>query len=294
MIAQSLVDGILLGGVYALIGLGFSVVWGMANVINLAQGAFVMLGAYTTYYLFTLAHVDPFLSLPISAALLFGLGYVTQRYLVNLVMRSGVFMTLVLTFGLNLLLENIAVVAFSANDRSVSPSYAGDSLQIGSVVIPDVNLIAFGIAVVMTGVVHLFMHRTRPGRAIQATALNRGAAELVGIPVGKSYALAYAVGAAVAGMAGTLLGTISTITPYMGEPLIGVSFIVACLGGLGSTGGSLVAGLLLGVVEVVGATFLGASFQQGIGFLALVIVLVVRPGGLFGRRFFGEILSEEF
>lgn len=286
---QAVLNGVLLGGVYACVGLGFSLVWGVTNVINLAHGAMITLGAYVTFWAYRGAGLDPFLSLPLAMLALALLGYAIQRYLVNLVVRSGVFMTLILTFGLQLILIDAALFAFTGDYRAVTPSYGGAGLDLGVVVVPYVRVAIFAISLLLTVLLHLFVSRTRTGRAIRATALNRDAAQLVGVDIGRIYAVTFALGAALAGAAGSLLSTLYTITPVMGQPLLGKAFVIACLGGLGTMWGSLVGGLILGLAETAGAATIGPAYQQAISFGLLVLILAVRPEGILGRKFFAEV-----
>lgn len=289
MSLQVLVNGLLLGGVYAVVGVGFSLTWGVLNIINIAHGAMVMLGAYATFFLFTSLGIDPFLTIPLSAGVLFVFGYVVQRVLISRVIPHGVFMTLVLTFGLSLFLVDMALVLFSGDYRSVSPSYAGAGLLIGDTVVPYQRAGAFAVAVVCVAGLQLFLARTRIGRAIRATALNRDAAQMVGVDVWHIYAVTFGIGAAMAGVAGSLLSMLVTVTPVMGNVFIGKSFVIATLGGLGTVQGALVGGLLLGLAESLGAGIFGSSYQQGIGFAILLVVLVLRPQGLMGKAFFAEL-----
>lgn len=289
MDVQSLVNGILLGGVYACVGLGFSLVWGVTNVINLAHGVMITLGAYVTFLAYHQFRLDPFLSLPLAMLAMAGLGWVVQRYLVNFVVKSGVFMTLILTFGLQLVLIDSALFLFSADYRAVTPSYGGTGFEVGTVVVPYTRLAIFGISLGLTYLLHLFMTRTRTGSAIRATALNKDAAQLVGVDIGRIYAVTFALGAALAGAAGSLLSTLYTITPVMGQPLLGKSFVIACLGGLGTMWGSLIGGLILGLAETVGAATIGPAYQQAISFGLLVLILAVRPEGIVGKKFFAEV-----
>jgi branched-chain amino acid transport system permease protein len=286
---QSVVNGLLLGGVYGCVGLGFSLVWGVTNVINLAHGALIMLGAYVAFWAFREVHLDPFLAVPIAVVVIGAFGYLIQRYVVNWVVRSGVFMTLILTFGLQLMLIDGALFAFTADYRAVTPGYSGAGVEIGPVVVPYVRLAIFAVSLALTGVLHLFMTRTRTGNAIRATALNRDAAQLVGVDIGQIYAITFAVGAGLAGAAGALLSMLYAITPTMGQPMLGKAFVVACLGGLGTMWGSLIGGLILGLAETVGAGVVGASFQQALSFGLLVLILVVRPEGIAGKKFFAEV-----
>jgi branched-chain amino acid transport system permease protein len=289
MNVQSLINGILLGGVYACVGIGFSLVWGVANVINLTHGCMIMLGAYVAFWAFRLGGIDPFLSLPLAMAVTAALGYVIQRYLVNYVVKTGVFMTLILTFGLQLVLIDSALFAFTGDYRSVTPSYAGTGLDVGGVVVPYSRIAIFAVGLLLTWLLHLFMTHTRTGNAIRATALNKEAAQLVGVNIGQIYAITMAVGAALAGAAGAMLSTLFAVTPVMGNPMLGKSFVIACLGGLGNMWGSLVGGLVLGIAETVGAGLIGPAFQQAISFGLLVLILAIRPEGIVGKKFFAEV-----
>lgn len=289
MALQSLVNGLLLGGVYACIGIGFSLVWGVANVINLTHGALIMLGAYVTFWAYRLGGVDPFLSIPLAMASTAILGYAIQRYLVNCVVKTGVFMTLILTFGVQLVLIDLAFFAFTGDYRSVTPAYAGAGLSIGGVIIPYIRIGIFAVGLLLTGLLHLFMTGTKTGNAIRATALNRDAAQLVGVNIGHIYAVTFAIGAALAGAAGAMLSTLYAVTPVMGNPMLGKAFVIACLGGLGNMWGSMVGGLVLGIAETAGASLIGPAFQQAISFGLLVLILALRPEGLAGKKFFAEV-----
>ncbi len=289
MVGQILLNALLLGGVYAMIGIGFSLVWGVMNVINLAHGAFIVLGAYATYWLFTLLGVDPFLSVPVSMAALFAIAYPLQRFLINLVVRTGVFMTLILTFGLQLLIVNFLLVAFKADFRSVTPAYAGSGIEVAGLVIPYVRLAIFATAVVVTALLFLFMNNTRTGSAIRATALNRTAAQIVGVNIGHVYALTFGISAALAGAAGSLISTIYSFSPSLQGSLLGKAFIISVLGGLGSPVGAIIGGLVLALAEALGGAVLGTSYQDALGFLILVLVLILRPEGIAGKRFFAEV-----
>lgn len=285
LLAQQLVLGVLLGGVYVAVAVGFSLVWGILNIINLSHGAFIVLGAYITWTLFSHLGIDPFLSLPIDAIALFALGYVLQRGLINRVIRAPVFFTLLLTFGVNLAIVNVLLAVFTSDFRSVTPSYSGSGIALGAVVVPYIRLAAFVIALLLAALLALLLRRTRVGGAIQAVASDRDAAQLVGIDLRHTYALTYGIGAACAGVAGGLLSTVQAISPTAGEPYTLQAFVVVILGGLGSVTATVVGGLLFGLIEVVGqsAPGLGAGYANAIAFAVLVIVLVVRPQGLLGR-----------
>lgn len=289
MSEQVLVNGLLLGGIYAAVGVGFSLTWGVLNIINIAHGAMVMLGAYVTFFLFSRLGIDPFLSIPAAMLTLFLLGYALQRWLINRVIPHGVFMTLVLTFGLSLFLIDLALLTFSGDYRSVTPWYAGLGLSVGNVVVPYQKLGAFALSLLLVWALHLFLGATKLGRAIRATALNRQAAQLTGVDIYQVYAITFGIGAALAGAAGALLATQITITPVMGNTFIGKAFVIATLGGLGTVQGALIGGLLLGLAESFGSALIGPSYQQAIGFVILVLVLLLRPEGIMGKQFFAEV-----
>ncbi|MDE2375326.1 MAG: branched-chain amino acid ABC transporter permease, partial [Hyphomicrobiales bacterium] len=181
LLAQVLINGVLLGGLYAVMALGLALVWGVLNIVNLAHGAFIMLGAYLAWHLYTYLGIDPFLGLPLTAIIMFCVGYALQRGLLNLVVRAPMFNTLLITFGLEVVLTYLAQLAFSADFRTINPPYAGNSIALGPLVVPLARLMAFGVAVVLTVGVWVFLLRTRLGRAIRATAQNLVAARLYGV-----------------------------------------------------------------------------------------------------------------
>lgn len=280
---QNAINGLLIGGTYATVAVGFSLVWGLLNVVNLAHGALVMLGAYLTYWLFTLYHVDPLLSLPVAAAALFAFGYPLQRVVINQVVRASFFVTFLLTFGLELLITNVALAAWTADIRSVTTAYSGRAVAVGPLVLPVARVAAFGVAVLVAVVLHLLLTRSRLGSAIRATASDQEAARLMGIPVGHVYGLTFAIAAATAGVAGCLISLSFPIFPAMGTGYTFVAFVVCALGGLGSVTGAFLGGLLFGLLQTYAADWLGPNFDNIIAFSVLILILVVRPAGLFGQ-----------
>ena len=269
--AQQVILGLLLGGVYVAVALGFSLVWGILNIVNLAHGAFVIIGAYVTWALFAHLHVDPFLSLPVDAVALFAIGYVLQRGVINRVIRAPVLFTFLLTFGLNLVIVSLLLLIFTGDFRSVNPSYAGAGLQIGSIAIPYIRVGGLVVAMLLA--------------AILAVGADRDAAQLVGIDLRHAYALTFAIGAAFAGVAGGIISTFQSITPTAGDPYTLQAFAVVILGGLGRVSATVAGGLLFGLIEVLAqsAPGLGSGYANAIAFAVLVVVLVVRPQGLLGR-----------
>jgi len=283
LFAQVLVNGILLGGLYAVMALGLALVWGVLNIVNLAHGAFIMLGAYCSWYLYNDAHIDPFLGLPITAAVLFVLGYALQRGLLNLVVKAPMFNTLLITFGIEVVLTYLAQLAFSADFRTINPPYAGNSWQIGPVTLPLARAVAFVIAIVLTVGMWLFLLHTRLGRSIRATAQNLVAARLYGVEPRHLYAMTFAIGLALAGAAGGLYGTVSQVNPYIGASLTGKCFAISIIGGLDNPLGVIVGGLFLGIVESMTALYIGPTFPDVASFGILLLVLIVRPSGLLGK-----------
>ncbi len=290
--AQDLVNGILAGGILAVVALGFSLVWGIMNIINLAHGAFVMLGAYLTYELFTSLHVDPFLSLPISFVALFVLGYLIQRFVINWVARAPILTTFLLTFGLALLIVNIALVIWTGDTRGVTTSYSGANFTLLGVTVPWAKLLTLIAALLITGALQLWLTRSKMGRAIRATSMDIGAAQLAGVRVAEIYAIVFGLGAGLAGVAGTLVSLSYALTPTLGDPFVVKAFVVCVLGGLGSVQGALIGGLVYGIVEAfatqldvtIGTQHIsGSGLQDAIALVVLLIVLVVRPTGIMGR-----------
>lgn len=281
---QVLINGILLGGLYGIMALGMSLIWGVMNIVNIAHGALIMLGAYLTFWMFTLWGWDPFLSLPVTILLLFVYGYLLQRFVLNLIVRAQLFMTLLITFGVEVAMVNIARILWSSDLRQVTPRYAGANFSLGGLTIPYVRLWVFVTTVILSLLFLLLLEHTRLGRAIRATAEELRAARLTGIPVGHIYAVTYGLGAALAGAAGAMWGMLFPVTPVMGGPLTLKSFVVAVLGGLGTMLGSVVGGLVLGLAESFSSTYLGPTYPNAISFGLLVLILIFRPAGVLGRR----------
>lgn len=283
---QAAVYGILQGGLYALIAMGFSLVWGVMHVVNVAHGAFVVVGAYIAWSVSTGLGLDPFLAMAVSAVALFGVGYVLQRGVINLVVNAPIWMTLLLTFGLELLLVNGLVIVFTGDFRSISTGFASQGLSLGGVRVPYGRLVGFGLALVFTFLLAAFLDRSRSGRAIKATGMDRATARLMGIDVRHVYALTFGIAAALAAMAGTMVGIVGTFSPAAAGSFTLRSFVIAVLGGLGNMWGALAGGLLLGVAESLGSQYVSGTLVNAIGFGVLVLVLMVRPSGLLGRPFF--------
>jgi branched-chain amino acid transport system permease protein len=284
--AQVLINALVLGCLYACIAIGFSLVWGVLNVINLIHGSLIVLGAYLAWGLYLSLKIPPWFALPIAAPLFFVIGYLLQRLLLNRVIAAPVLVTLTLTFGLDLILNNAMIYTFKADYRKLSLSPPIGSISLFDVVVPIDRLIATASALALTGALYLVLRRLRVGRAIVAVRLDRDAAVLMGVDVKSIYAVAFGLGAALAGCAGVLMALIFPISPLTSSAYLGKAFVVCVLGGLGSVSGALAGGLLLALVEGVGATFLGPSYATTLSFALLIAFLIARPQGLLGRKGF--------
>jgi branched-chain amino acid transport system permease protein len=285
--AQATVYGLLQGGLLALVAVGFSLVWGVMNVVNLAHGAFVLGGAYVAFELREWLGLDPFIGMLPAAVTLFVIGYVLQRLLVNLVVNAPIFITLLLTFGLDLLAVNGMILVFTANYRSIPTGYAANSLTLpGDVRLPVGRLVAALLAVAVTLALGYLMRHTRTGLSILATGMDRGAARLMGIKAAHVYALTFGLAAGLAGAAGAATGAVTTFSPADASRFTLFSFVAAVLGGLGTMSGALYGGVLLGLVEAWGGQLLPGTLVNAVAFTVLVVVLAVRPQGLAGRSFY--------
>jgi branched-chain amino acid transport system permease protein len=277
LLAQILLNGILLGGLYGLMALGMALVWGVLNIVNLAHGALVMLGGYCVYFLFTGLGVDPFAALPIAMLALFIFGYLLQRYVLNFIVRSALLNTLLITFGLDVVLTYLAQLAFTADFRTINPSYAGANVNFLGLTVPLLRFWTFLAALLLAALLWILLERTRLGRAIRATAQNLVAARLYGVDPVQLYAVTFGIGAALAGAAGGLYGLVSQVTPYIGAPLTAKSFVITIMGGLENPFGIIIAGITIGIAEALAALYIGSTFTDAITFGLLLLVLMLRP-----------------
>jgi branched-chain amino acid transport system permease protein len=287
MSLQMLINAILLGGLYALMGIGFSLQWGISGIINLSYGAMVILGSYISLEFFNLFHLDPFISMIISGAILFIIGAAIYRTLLQPLIKGGIVFTLILTFAVRLVIENIILKVWSADYRTIRVSYAGSNFQFGAAYIPLIKFLAFFVAAILIYLTYLFMMNTKTGKGIQAVALDKEGAQAVGMDVEKMYLINFALGTALAGLTGSLWASIYSFSPHLLGSIVGKVFIIAILGGLGNIWGAAAGGLLLGIAETAGAVFFGSEWQEALGMVIMVSVLVWRPYGLMGKKFFG-------
>src|SRR5437868_10390114 len=280
------VSAVLLAGLYATTAYGLGLIYGVLRVVNLAHGGAIMAGAYVSWVLFDRLGIDPYLAIPVVAAFSFALGVVMYRVLVRRLPRgpAGGPSSLLLLFGVWLVLRNIAYLAFTGNDQTIRTSYSLHSLAIAGSHVSLTRFVVLGISVAIAVSLHFLLRRTMVGRAIRAVAQNADSCTLVGIDVERIYALTFGIGTALAGIAGLLLATVFSFNPASGASELLRSFAVVVLGGLGSIYGVLIAALIVASAEVFAVYIMPTYLTNAVGFLLLVLVLILRPGGLFGQR----------
>jgi len=282
MLGQVVVSGILAGALYAMVALGLALIFGVMRVINIAHGPLLMLGAYTTFFIYQALGLNPYLSVPITMLVLFVLGALLQRTLVFRVVDAPELSSLLLTFGISIALVNLAQLAFTSNLRAIE--YVTGSYTLGPLAFSKSRLIAFVVAAALTGLAFLFLQRTRLGKAIRATSQSREVAMVCGVDVGRIHLITFGVAAALAGAGGALVSVIVAIQPEMGQIWTFKSFLVIVLGGAGNYPGALLGGVLLGLVEQLASLFLTTQLSEAVAYVLLVVVLLVRPTGLLGGR----------
>lgn len=279
---QSLVSGVLTGSLYAMIGVGLTVIFGVMRIINLAHGEMVMLGMFGAYWSYTLWKLDPFVSLVLWVPLLFLAGMLVYRFLLRPIITGDELNGLLYTAGLSLLIANLALLLWTGDYRTLNLPYALEPMRPFGISVPVPLAIAFVLAAAITGALYLFLSRTDLGRAIRATSQNPEAAALMGINVTRIAMITFGLGTALAGAAGVLLMPSLYLYPTVGEILIVKCFVIVVLGGLGSIPGAIAGGVLLGVVESYGAVYVSVAYKDTIGFVIFLLVLLFRPQGIFG------------
>jgi branched-chain amino acid transport system permease protein len=288
ILTQQLILGVLVGGLYGLAAAGLSLTFGVLRVLNVAHGELLMLGGYGTFWLFTLWQIDPFLSLLGVGPALFVLGLILYWALFQFVVKAHeevrIKNSLLIGFGLTLVFHTLAIRLWTADERAVTTAYAGAVIKMGAFAIPLVRLSSLVLAFAILTALHLCLAKARWGRAIRATAEDWEAAALMGIPVGRTYLLAFALGTALAGIAGGLVTVSYSISPSIGLEWTLKALIVVVLAGLGSLFGAFAGGILLGVAEATSAVLLGGAYREVVGLVLFLIILLVRPQGLFGGR----------
>ena len=280
IVFQTAVSGLLLGGIYALVALGLTLIFGVMRVINVAHGTFLMVGAYVTYWLYNSYGLNPIVSLAVSMPLLFVLGVVLHKFVVAKVVDAPELTSLLVTFGISIFIINVIIFLFSSDFRAVP--YLTGSVKLVGVAFSLPRSLAFGVALAISLVSFLFLKRTRMGKAIRAVSQQRDVAQVCGIDIGRIDMSAFGLGLALAGAGGTLISILFAIFPEMGGDYLLKCFAVVILGGIGSYTGAFLGGLILGVTEAFGALLISAQASEAVAYIILVLVLLFKPTGLVG------------
>jgi branched-chain amino acid transport system permease protein len=283
-VVESLLNGLLVGGVYSLMAIGLTLVFGVMKVINFAHGSLIMLGMYTAYWSVALLHVNPYLSIPISFAVLFVIGACFQKFLINPILDAPEHNQLLLTLGVSLVMENFAVFLWSPDYRVMKTSYAGINFYIGDVSISLVRVLAFGFAMFLSAIIYLMLTKTDLGKAIRAASEEPRGALLMGINIRRIYLITFGIGAACAGVSGAAITPFIPVYPYVGWLFVITAFVVVVLGGMGNILGAFVGGLIIGLADSLGAMFLPGAMKSIISFTIFILILLFKPTGLFGRK----------
>ncbi|HUL58476.1 MAG TPA: branched-chain amino acid ABC transporter permease [Anaeromyxobacteraceae bacterium] len=280
---QSVLSGVLVGGVYALIGIGLTIIFGVMRVINFAQGDLLMLGMYLAWLAFKRYHVDPYVSILIAAPLLFLWGALLQKALINRVLDALPQNQILLTIGLGLVMSNTVMLVFTSDYQLVTTSYSSSSFPLGTLSVSQPLLYSFLITAAITAALYWFLIRTDTGQAIRATAQDRDAAQLMGINVERMSVLAFGLGAALAGAAGTLIAPTYYIFPQVGSAFTLKAFVIVVLGGMGSVVGATLGGVLIGMTESLAAVYVASGLKELVVYVLFLLVLLFRPAGLLGK-----------
>jgi branched-chain amino acid transport system permease protein len=284
IVAQAVINGLLIGGIYALVSIGVTLIFGVIKIVNFAQGEFVMIGMYISFFLATQFGIDPIVSLIVSMPVLFVVGVLIQHFLIRRVLGLNDLPQIFLTFALSLLILNLALMLLTANYRTVHTWYSDEALHLGGLYIPVAKLIAFVLAMVLSGLLWVFLHTTDLGKAMRAAAQKPEVAMLMGINPNRVFCVALGIALALAGAAGSLLMPFYPAYPMVGQVFVLMAFVAVVLGTLGNVVGALIASLMMGVAESLGIKFVGADSGLIVVFMMLLLTLAVRPSGLAGGR----------
>lgn len=280
---QALLDGLLMGGVYALAALGLSLIFGVMKITNFAHGAMMTIGMYTVYVITNHCGINPYVALIFSALFLFVIGAVLQRFLIDKISKAPTHNQLLLTLGIAYVLENTLLNIFSPNYQTLDYDGVSGFITLGEISINITKLIAFAVVIIITAAIYIVLYRTNTGKAIRASSQNREGAMLMGVVIKKTNAIAFGIGAMCTGIAGGLLTPIMSIYPTLGETFQLTCFVIAVLGGMGNLWGALISGLIIGVVESLTGYLFGGSWSDLAIYAAFILILLVKPAGLFGR-----------
>jgi branched-chain amino acid transport system permease protein len=281
-LVQQIVNGLLIGFIYSLIAIGLTLIWGVMNIVNFAHGDFLMLGMFTSFWLYTLYGVDPLFSIPVCTALLFILGLLIYRFIVSKVMKGPMLAQLVVTFGISIFLANLAVFLWTPDFRLIEKPLLHGTWDIGDIKLSVPKFVSTIGSVIVSLFVFLFLKRTKTGKAILATEMDREAALLMGINTERINSISFALGSALVGIAGAFLSTYYYIYPQVGGTFGLIAFCVVALGGFGSIEGAFIAGIIVGLAQTLGGFFIDPAYKYAIVFLIYLITVWIRPQGLLG------------
>lgn len=284
VIAGSLASGLLLGGSLSLIALGLSISLGVMRLVNLAHGELLVCGAYLSYFLLNYLGIDPILGLLLVGAMVAVIALPFHRLLIAPLAGKGMEAPMMTMFGFSIILQNLLLLSFSADTRTIEASYATQALELGPVTVPKIYLIGFVVSVALVWCVHMVISRTSFGRELRASSADPGAAATLGVDVRRVHAITFSMGAACAAMGGVLIGTAFSFTPSTGATYLLISFAIVVLGGVGNIFGTLVAGIAMGVLQSIGAVILGDGYRDLVGLVLFLLVLALRPGGIVSAR----------
>ena len=283
LVIQAIVNGILIGSIYALVAVGLTLIFGVMNIVNFAHGSLMMMAMYLSYWLFTLLKVDPYLSMLATIPFLFLSGVLIQRFLIDRVMEAEHSIQILLTVGLSLFIDNLALFLFSPDFRAISVDYQTSSIAIGDIIINYPKLIAFFLACGLTFLLYFILKTTTLGKAIRATAAEKEGSILVGINTRRIYYLTFGIGSACVGAAGAAVIPFFYCSPNVGYAFVIPAFVVVVMGGMGNFFGALIGGLIIGVAESLGAIFVPGSMKQLVMFVIFILVLLFKPQGIFSK-----------
>jgi len=284
VVPQLIVSTLLLGGIYALIAVGLTLIFGVMRVVNFAHGEFLMLGMYLAFWAFALLHFDPYLTLVLSLPLCFAVGWASYRAVMHPVIRASHNVQIFTTVGLSIALQNLALVLWTGDARFVRTEYYAVVVRIAGAAFNVAQIVAFAVAVGLTAGLFAFMRWSYTGKVMRATAQDRDASSLMGIDTDRVYAITWALGIACVGAAGVLLAPVYPVYPTAGLQFVLIAYVAVVLGGLGDMAGALIASLVVAAVEVIGSYVIGTAWKEVLYLVLFIAILVVRPAGLFGQR----------
>ena len=282
IIGQSLISGILMGGIYALVAVGLTLIFGVMNIVNFAHGEFLMISMYLTFWAFHYFQLDPYLSILVVAPVLFLFGLLTQRTIIQRLVNAEHYTQIFVTVGLSIVMVNLVLFLWKADYRMIKTSYTMSVLRFSGMVISYPRLISFLVAVGITLLLFLFLKYTYLGKAIRATAQDNRGARLMGVNIRRMYLFTFGLGSAIVGVAGAVLSPIYYAFPTVGMHFVLICFVVVVLGGLGNITGAFFGGLIIGVIEAFSGFFISPDLKEAVYFLIFVLVLILKPSGLFG------------